>query len=79
MTQTIACLGTHCAYKKCRKPLREDEGVLILHKGKVVPLHSRCARIVKQRRKRREARRGRGEKRRAKPPTRRSRRVGTVP
>ncbi len=77
---TIACLGSRCAYKKCRLDLKEDEGVGLVYQGEVVWLHSRCARKVKQRQQKREkARRLRGAKTSAKRrQARGSRRVGAV-
>ena len=39
------CLGTRCALKRCRKPLRDDEGVGVVTEDKIAWMHSRCARL----------------------------------
>lgn len=59
MTDSLACLGTHCAYKPCRGKLDGDEGVGVVHKGVVVWVHPRCARQIAQGKKKKARKKAR--------------------
>lgn len=65
MTGLMTAIGSRCALKRCRGKLRDDEGVGVLLKDRIVWMHSRCARLYRQRQKKREQHgREKGQKKR---------------
>lgn len=82
MTEVLA-VGTRCAL--CKRRFKDDEGVGLFRRDRVVWLHRDCSRRLKRRLKKRKhkarslARRKRKRsQRKVRAPTRRSGRVGTL-